>query len=131
MLVIDDEPSILEGLSLVLRNWGAEVAVAESRTQVMELAAQWPRPPDVVITDLLLRDGENGLEVLRALDAHPGMRGHRAARLLVTGETKPDRLREIAEAGIAVLHKPVTSEVLRQALAAVLRDARGAGYLTA
>jgi len=123
MLVIDDEPNILEGLSLVLRNWGAEVAVAESRAQVLALAEQWTRPPDVVITDLLLRDGENGLEVLRALDAHPGMRGRRAARLLVTGETKPDRLREIAEAGIAVLHKPVTSEVLRQALAAVLRAA--------
>jgi CheY-like chemotaxis protein len=69
--------------------------------------------------------------VLRALDAHPGMRGRRAARLLVTGETKPDRLREIAEAGVAVLHKPVTSEVLRQALATVLRDARGDRYLTA
>ncbi|AZG07234.1 hybrid sensor histidine kinase/response regulator [Pigmentiphaga sp. H8] len=131
MLVVDDEPNILEGLSLVLRNWGAEVAVAESRAQVLALAGQWARPPDVVITDLLLRDGENGLEVLRALDAHPGMGGRRAARLLVTGETKPDRLREIAEAGIAVLHKPVTSEVLRQALAAVLRDARGDRYLTA
>lgn len=131
MLVIDDEPNILEGLSLVLRNWGAEVAVAESRSQVLALAQQWTRPPDVVITDLLLRDGENGLEVLRALDAHPGMRGRRAARLLVTGETKPDRLREIAEAGVAVLHKPVTSEVLRQALATVLRDARGDRYLTA
>jgi len=123
MLVVDDEPNILEGLSLVLRNWGAEGAVAESRAQVLALAGQWARPPDVVITDLLLRDGENGLEVLRALDAHPGMHGRRAARLLVTGETKPDRLREIAEAGIAVLHKPVTSEVLRQALAAVLRAA--------
>jgi len=122
ILVVDDEPNILEGLSLVLRNWGAEVAVAESREQVMRLAETWPRPPDAVVTDLLLRDGESGLDVLKALDRHPGMRGQRAARLLVTGETKPDRLREIAEAGIAVLHKPVTAAVLRQALATIMRE---------
>lgn len=127
ILVVDDEPNILEGLSLVLRNWGADVAVAENREQVMALAASWPRPPDVIVTDLLLRDGESGLDVLKSLDRHPGMRGRHAARLLVTGETKPDRLREIAEAGIAVLHKPVTTAVLRQALASVMREKR---YLT-
>ncbi len=116
ILVVDDEPNILEGLSLVLRSWGATVLTAESRSEVMALADEWVSPPDVVVTDLLLRDGENGLEVLRELERHPKMRGRSLARLLVTGETKPDRLREIADARISVLHKPVASAILRAAI---------------
>ncbi|MBU2410904.1 MAG: hypothetical protein KKC79_19920, partial [Gammaproteobacteria bacterium] len=42
------------------------------------------------------------------------------ARLLVTGETKPDRLREVASAGVTVLYKPVSPKILRQAILAQL-----------
>ena len=121
ILIVDDEPNILEGLSLILGNWGAHVTQADSGAQVMALADQWQRPPDIIVTDLLLREGESGLDVLRQLDQHPTMQGKQVARLLVTGETKPDRLREIADADIMVLHKPVPAAALRQALAQALR----------
>ena len=121
IVVVDDEPHILEGLALVFRSWGATVFAAETRAQVMALADGWTQQvPDIVVSDLLLRNGENGLEVLRELGNHPNLRGKRIAHLLVTGETKPDRLREIADARIAVLHKPVGSAVLRQAIAAAV-----------
>ncbi|GAA4342168.1 hypothetical protein GCM10023144_43880 [Pigmentiphaga soli] len=123
-LVIDDEPSILEGLSLVLQGWGAEVAVAENRAQVQALARRWTRPPDMIITDLLLRDGESGIDIVRELETHPDLRGRPLAKLLVTGETKPDRLREIAAAKIPVLHKPVAPAILRQTIAMAVRMAK-------
>jgi CheY-like chemotaxis protein len=69
----------------------------------------------VVVSDLLLQGGDNGLEVIAALERHPRGIGPGTARLLVTGETKPDRLREVASAGITVLYKPVSPRVLRQA----------------
>ncbi|MET0542644.1 MAG: hybrid sensor histidine kinase/response regulator [Variovorax sp.] len=120
VLVIDDERTILEGLQVVLSNWGAEVQAAQSREEALALADQWDRPPDVVISDLLLREGDNGLDVLAALERHPRGIGAATARLLVTGETKPDRLREVANAGVAVLYKPVSPRVLRQAILAQL-----------
>ena len=120
VLVIDDERTILEGLQVVLSNWGAEVFAAQSREEALALADQWDRPPDVVVSDLLLREGDNGLDVLAALERHPRGIGAGTARLLVTGETKPDRLREVASAGVAVLYKPVSPRVLRQAIAAQL-----------
>jgi signal transduction histidine kinase len=118
ILVIDDERTILEGLSVVLTNWGAEVLAAQTRAEALALADAWPRPPDVVVSDLLLQGGDNGLDVIAALERHPRGIGAATARLLVTGETKPDRLREVAEAGIAVLYKPVSPRVLRQAILA-------------
>jgi len=75
----------------------------------------------VVLSDLLLRGGDDGLQVLAALEQHPRGIGSATARLLVTGETKPDRLRDVALAGVAVLYKPVTPLVLREAIARQLR----------
>jgi len=116
ILVIDDERTILEGLSVVLANWGAEVLVAQTRAEALALADTWAEPPDVVVSDLLLQGGDNGLDVIAALERHPHGIGRGTARLLVTGETKPDRLREVASAGIAVLYKPVSPRVLRQSI---------------
>jgi signal transduction histidine kinase len=118
ILVIDDERTILEGLSVVLTNWGADVMAAQTRAEALALADAWAEPPDVVVSDLLLQGGDNGLDVIAALERHPRGIGAATARLLVTGETKPDRLREVAEAGIAVLYKPVSPRVLRQAIVA-------------
>jgi signal transduction histidine kinase len=118
ILVIDDERTILEGLIVVLANWGAEVMAAQTRAEALALADSWEQPPDVVVSDLLLQGGDNGLDVIAALERHPRGIGAGTARLLVTGETKPDRLREVASAGITVLYKPVSPRVLRQAIQA-------------
>lgn len=124
ILVIDDERSILEGLQVVLSNWGAEVLAAQTRAEALALADTWDRPPDVVVSDLLLQGGDNGLDLLSALERHPRGIDASTARLLVTGETKPDRLREVARAGVAVLYKPVSPRVLRQAINAQLAAVR-------
>lgn len=121
VLVIDDERTILEGLQAVLGSWGAEVWAAQNRAEALALAARWPAPPDVVVSDLLLQGGDNGLDVLAALERHPRGIGTGTARLLVTGETKPDRLREVASAGLPVLYKPVSPAALRQAILAQVR----------
>ncbi len=123
-LVIDDERSILEGLQVVLSNWGAEVMTAQTRSEALAFADSWERPPDLVVSDLLLQGGDNGLDVMAALERHPRGIGASTARLLVTGETKPDRLREVASAGVAVLYKPVSPKLLRQAIGAQLAAVR-------
>jgi signal transduction histidine kinase len=128
VLVIDDEPAILAGIRFLLTSWGCEVAVAGDREQAMEAAEEWPQPPDIVISDLHLNGG-SGLDVLAALDRHYG-RGYAGsapfARMLITGETRSDRLREIMAAKIPVLYKPVSPEQLREAMASVLAIVRSA-----
>ncbi|MDM0117004.1 hybrid sensor histidine kinase/response regulator [Variovorax sp. J22R133] len=124
VLIIDDERTILEGLQVVLSNWGAVVLAAQTRAEALALADSWTQPPDVVLSDLLLQGGDNGLDVIAALERHPNGIGLQTARLLVTGETKPDRLREVANAGVAVLYKPVSPRTLRQAIGVQLASVR-------
>ncbi|GAB2534521.1 ATP-binding response regulator [Rhodanobacter koreensis] len=125
VLVIDDEPAILSGIRYLLRSWGCDVAIAEDRSQALEAAESWPRQPDIVISDLHLRDGKSGLDALAALDRYYMRDGMPPfPRLLITGETRSDRLCEIQAARIPVLYKPVSPEQLREAMMAVWTSSR-------
>ena len=60
VLVVDDEPQIVRGLKVILRGAGYAVEAAETREQALALLAA--RPPDALVLDLVLPDGE-GVEV--------------------------------------------------------------------
>jgi len=60
ILVVDDEPQILRGLKVILRNAGYEVQTAESKREALDAVSI--RPPDAMVLDLVLPDG-SGVEV--------------------------------------------------------------------
>ena len=121
ILVIDDERTILEGVEWLLQSWGCAVAVAESLDAALDAAKQLPRDPDLIISDLRLREGRSGLDAINTLLAvYAAAGGPQPAALLITGETSAHRLREITEAGVQVLHKPVLPERLRQVMGELL-----------
>jgi two-component system KDP operon response regulator KdpE len=60
ILVVDDEPQIVRGLKIILRNAGYAVEAAETKAEAMvELVS---RPPDALVLDLVLPDGR-GVEI--------------------------------------------------------------------
>jgi two-component system KDP operon response regulator KdpE len=60
VLVVDDEPQIVRGLKIILRNAGYEVQAAETKEEALNALAL--RAPDAVVLDLVLPDGR-GVEV--------------------------------------------------------------------
>jgi hypothetical protein len=64
VLVVDDEPNILEGLSVLLQEWGCDIRAAENEAQAIEMLSGWYHAPDLVISDLRLREGRSGVDVL-------------------------------------------------------------------
>lgn len=126
VLVVDDEVSILEGLRALLAEWGCDIRAAEDEAAALDAVAGWSEAPDLVISDLRLREGRSGVEVLRAIARHYGRDPQRPgfARLLVTGETRSDRIGEIAASRIPVLFKPVSPPKLREAMLASVFAAR-------
>ena len=71
VLVVDDEPQIVRGLKIMLRNAGYAVEAAETKAQA--LASLAVRPPDALVLDLVLPDGE-GIEVCREVRRSAGCR---------------------------------------------------------
>ncbi|MGH7566971.1 MAG: response regulator [Gemmatimonadota bacterium] len=64
VLVVDDDPAMLDVLRMRLQVWGYEVLLAEDALTGARLAAQ--EAPDVILTDVWLPDA-SGVDLLRAL----------------------------------------------------------------
>ena len=71
VLVIDDEPHVVELIAAMLRPYGYEVLSAYSGRQGLEVA--FAQVPDVVILDILM-PGMTGFEVAECLGKHPRTR---------------------------------------------------------
>ena len=70
ILVVDDDPSLAEMLTIVLRNEGFETAVVADGSQA--LTAVRELRPDLVLLDLML-PGMNGIDVCRVLRSDSGV----------------------------------------------------------
>ena len=69
-----------------------------------------------MLTDFRLRGADHGIATIEAVRAlFP-----QTPALLIRGDTAPGRLIEAKAAGLAMIHKPVTAEVLRRELLEVL-----------
>jgi signal transduction histidine kinase/ActR/RegA family two-component response regulator len=102
VLVVDDEPMVRDSMRLLLSELGCTVLLADGTEQATRAAAA--QRIDAVLSDYRLREGDSGLQVMRAVqNMHPGVRA-----ALVTGDTAPDRIRDAESVGVPLLHKPVT-----------------------
>lgn len=110
---IDDDPIVLEGMRQLFEHWGCSLTAAASTDELLDRLAQDGTLPDLVISDYRLRDGETGAQAIAKVNAFCG---RPLPGVLVTGDTAPERLREAAQSGHAVLHKPVRPGKLRALL---------------
>lgn len=70
VLIVDDEPAVLDATALLLELEGFSVLTATCETEALQCAAA--RAPDLLITDYHLRSGETGADVIRAVRARVG-----------------------------------------------------------
>ena len=115
-LIVDDEPDIVGWMTEVVQAEGYTVATADTlRTARAQLVRQ---PPDVLLTDLRLPDGE-GTDLVRDLDS-PGQ----TEVVVITGHATVDSAIEAVRIGATdYLTKPVDIERL---LAILRRQPRSA-----
>jgi signal transduction histidine kinase/CheY-like chemotaxis protein len=116
VLVIDDDAAVRIGMEQLLRQWGCTCVAVESIEDALEVART--DCPDLVISDYRLREQRTGTQAIAILRAELG---NDLATLLITGDTAPERLREAQASGVALLHKPVSPELLYRKLAGVSR----------
>jgi len=109
LLFIDDEENIRESMALLLREWDYEVLVAGSINEACMLAANYNEPIHAVLSDLRLRNGEDGLQ---AINAVRHVLGYQLPAVLVTGDTSPEQVKRVHDSGHRVLFKPVLPKEL-------------------
>jgi signal transduction histidine kinase len=114
VLVIDDEPEVLETLAAMVRRLGHQAVTAASGRDGLTLLHAG-EPVDLVLTDFGMPE-MTGLDVMRELAARrPGL-----PVVIVTGWAESMQLQDDAVPAKRLLPKPVTLEALRGAIAAAL-----------
>lgn len=119
ILVVDDEPQILRGLKIILRAAGYTVDTAE--TKAAALAALAARPPDALVLDLVLPDGE-GVEVCREVRRFSSLP---VLVLSAVGDER-EKVRALDAGADDYITKPFGTDELLARLRAVLRRAADA-----
>ena len=113
VLVVDDDALVLDAMASLLTQWGCRVTTAANGAEALERIGGGGGPPDVLLCDYRLPNGETGVNVIARLRAAAG---RQIPATLVTGDTAPERLREAREAGYPLLHKPLQPAKLRALL---------------
>ncbi len=125
VLCIDNEARVREAMATLLGGWGCRVAIAATQAEALYQVARAGRLPDLVLADLHLDEGPDGLEVVDSLRRTWGRPV--PAALITADRDQTLRLRARAR-NVDLLHKPVKPASLR----ALLRmRASGVGRLTA
>lgn len=111
VLVIDDEFQVLQSMRHMLEGSDCEVLLAESARGALKELALSDRVPDIIISDYRLADDLSGVDAVAAVRESVD---RYIPAILVTGDTSPERLKEVSDTGLHLLHKPVRPDELNQ-----------------
>jgi len=119
LLVVEDDPNIVELLSASLRFAGFEVVAATNGAEALASARQ--APPDLVVLDVMLPDLD-GFEVIRRM-RDGGVRT--PVVFLTARDATEDKIRGLTLGGDDYVTKPFSLEELTARIRAVLRRSSG------
>jgi CheY-like chemotaxis protein len=108
--VVDDDALVLEATGELLMSWGYRVVMANSDEAALARISEHKWSPDLIISDNRLSEGRTGIDViaqLRTILAAP------IPAVIISGDTLPERLRELRASGHHLLYKPVAPTALR------------------
>jgi DNA-binding NtrC family response regulator len=108
ILVVDDEPDIVEATTMLLELEGFECMSATSLETLETVLSKNSFVPDVLVSDFHLRRGETGLQII---DAARRQYGDGLPAILVSGDTTNRNMIQGRE-NISFLTKPVDVDQL-------------------
>jgi len=112
VLVIDNEPAILEGMAAMLGGWGCEVTGVRSAADALR-AVSAGLCPNLIIADYHLDNGETGDDA--ALDVRTRL-GSDVPVIVITADRMPELRDKLLAQGFDCLTKPVKPAQLRALL---------------
>jgi two-component system, sensor histidine kinase len=116
VVVIEDDPLVLEATAGLLCAWGFQVIAAPCFENAMKQLSEAGRRPDLIVSDYRLSEGGTGVDAIEGL-----RNAFEIPALLISGDSRCPQAE--AARDYQLLHKPVNPDSFRAALieACVLR----------
>lgn len=119
ILLLDDEPSLVELMRRYLSRLGYDVEACNLARQAWELIAVERRNYDLLIVDLLLPDARGDVLLEKILERDTAVRA-----LICSGAPAPDHM--FASGRVRFLQKPFLPIMLAEEVALILADSPAA-----
>lgn len=116
--IIDDDEQGRISLADVIEGWGYMPVAAVASRSLLNDEEVSSIIPHALLVDYRLKGSESGLSAITEIREFFG--DNELPAIIVTGDTAPDRLKEIQSNGIHVLHKPVVAGRLRALLSTLV-----------
>lgn len=110
VMVIDNEASILDGMSALLSGWGCRVLTASHEAAALAMLDQEDRVPDLILADYHLDEGATGDDAVQAVRRHCGSA---IPAIVITADRTPELRDRMRGEGFHILAKPVKPAQLR------------------
>jgi signal transduction histidine kinase len=111
VLLVEDDAPVREGLALLLEEAGYVALPAANLEQARQLLRVLELPPDLLLTDLQLGPGPDGLNVIDEVRRECGFD---LPAVVITGDITSSELQRLGEGRVPVLFKPVDPRRLLQ-----------------
>jgi CheY-like chemotaxis protein/anti-sigma regulatory factor (Ser/Thr protein kinase) len=116
VVIVEDEPAVREGLTVLLKAWGATVDEFDDLAGLQQWLAEEALPaPDLLIVDYRLPQGHTGIDALAALRVR--WPGRTLPAIVITGSSLGGHEDEAAKHDFHLLIKPVPPNKLRAMIA--------------
>lgn len=121
ILCVDNDPDVLDGMSLLLSGWSCRVIAADAMETALEQLQQERVVPDVMLVDYHLDNDETGINLMKQVCRHfersiPG--------ILITADFSEEVKEEALSEGYRYLRKPVNPGALRNLISKLSRGNR-------
>jgi two-component system, cell cycle sensor histidine kinase and response regulator CckA len=117
ILVVDDDPAVLEIMAEILRQAGYRVLQAEGGWSAIHAFEEAPSPPNLLVTDVIMPDLTGPVLAARLRKMRPELKV-----LFVSGFHDTELVqRFVGQQGFALLPKPFTPDGLLRTVEEALR----------
>lgn len=117
IIIIEDEEEIRHALNMLLSSWGCNVFELASMSDIKQNLS-FSNKPDLILADYRLANHQTGVELIHAI--HEIYQDKKIPAVVITGDTAPERIKDIEKSRFKIMHKPVAGGKLRAMLNALL-----------
>jgi len=117
VLLVDDELPILEAMISLLNQWSCQCHAYSTIQDAEKSLNEKQLTVDLILSDYRLSGDSNGIQCIERL-RH--IVGEATPAALLSGDTSPDLLHQVQEAGYYLLHKPLKPAKLRNVMTILL-----------
>lgn len=110
VVMIDNEPAVLEAMQSLLSGWSCSVRAQSKLASLLDAASEPGVRPDILLADYHLDNGECGID---AVDALRRRWGSSLPAIIITADHSAEVTDHVRRAGCELLRKPIKPAELR------------------